>query len=93
MPDVVPEDGVQPSPQLPPHVTVTESDCTDSEYVPARQSVQAPDPATALNFPATHAVHCPPSGPVEPGSQGAGVYEIKSVPTFQNQNESNVKEK
>lgn len=49
---------------------------TDVEYLPETQLVQAPDPATALYFPVTQAVHGPPSGPVEPGSQEAGVYVI-----------------
>jgi ABC-type cobalt transport system substrate-binding protein len=36
------------------------------EYVPAPQSVHAAAPVDVLYFPATHAVHVPPSGPVEP---------------------------
>jgi hypothetical protein len=36
------------------------------EYVLALQSVHATLPVTVLNFPATQAVHVPPSGPVEP---------------------------
>ena len=38
------------------------------EYLPESQSVHVPGPADVLNFPATHCVHGPPSGPVEPGS-------------------------
>ncbi len=39
------------------------------EYVPAPQSVHSEDPVSALYFPATHAVHEPPSGPVHPALQ------------------------
>ena len=38
-------------------------------YVPAEQSEQAAEPLTSLNFPATHAEHTPPSGPVNPALQ------------------------
>ena len=37
---------------------------TAVEYVPAPQSVQLADPVDVLYFPATHAVHVPPLGPV-----------------------------
>ena len=37
---------------------------TAVEYVPAPQSVQLADPVDVLYFPATHAAHVPPSGPV-----------------------------
>ena len=39
---------------------------TALEYVPAPQSVHRADPVNALYFPAMHAVHVPPSGPVHP---------------------------
>ncbi len=39
---------------------------TAVEYVPVPQSVHRDDPLNALYFPATHAVHVPPSGPVHP---------------------------
>jgi hypothetical protein len=35
----------------------------------AGQAVQSPDPAHVLYFPATHAVHVPPFGPVDPALQ------------------------
>lgn len=41
----------------------------DVEYLPEAQLVQAPDPATALYFPATHGEHDPPLGPEEPALQ------------------------
>ena len=34
------------------------------EYLPAKQFVQPPDPASALYVPARHAEHEPPLGPV-----------------------------
>ena len=37
---------------------------TTAEYVPAAQSVHRAMPVTILYFPATHAVHGPPAGPV-----------------------------
>ena len=43
------------------HVEIT---VTAVEYVPAPQSVQLADPVDVLYFPATHAVHVPPLGPV-----------------------------
>ena len=36
------------------------------EYVPVPQSVHTALPVAILYFPATHAVHVPPSGPVNP---------------------------
>jgi ABC-type cobalt transport system substrate-binding protein len=39
------------------------------EYVPDPQSVHTADPVNVLYFPATHAVHVPPFGPVEPALQ------------------------
>jgi hypothetical protein len=40
-----------------------------AEYVPAPQSVHTDDPVVPLYFPATHAVHGPPSGPIDPALQ------------------------
>ena len=40
-----------------------------AEYVPAPQSVHAADPVDTLYFPASHAVHVPPTGPVDPALQ------------------------
>ena len=40
-----------------------------AEYVPAPQSVQVAVPVNVLYFPATHAVHGPPSGPENPALQ------------------------
>jgi hypothetical protein len=45
------------------HVELAEAPI-EVEYVPAPQSVQAAVPVDSLYFPATHAVHVPPSGPV-----------------------------
>jgi hypothetical protein len=42
---------------------------TAAEYVPVPQSVHTAAPVDVLYFPATHAVHVPPSGPVEPELQ------------------------
>ncbi len=36
------------------------------EYLPAPQSMHEAAPVTALNFPASHATHVPPFGPVWP---------------------------
>jgi hypothetical protein len=46
------------------------------EYVPAPQSVHRGDPVNTLYFPAKHAVHVPPSGPVHPALQ---VHLVKTV--------------
>ena len=46
------------------------------EYVPAAQSVQTALPVAILYFPTTHAVHEPPSGPVNPTLQ---VQEARAV--------------
>ncbi len=40
-----------------------------AENVPAPQSVHAAEPAAALYFPAVHAAHSPPLGPVNPRLQ------------------------
>ena len=40
--------------------------------MPAPQSVHAALPVAVLYFPATHAAHGPPSGPVYPASHGCG---------------------
>jgi hypothetical protein len=45
-------------------VTHVDIAVTAVEYVPAPQSVQLADPVDSLFFPATHAVHVPPSVPV-----------------------------
>ena len=39
-----------------------------AEYLPAPQSMHEAAPVTALNFPASHATHVPPFGPVWPAS-------------------------
>jgi hypothetical protein len=44
------------------HVELLEAP-TVVEYAPAPQSVHTADPFVTLYFPATHAVHAPPSGP------------------------------
>ena len=38
-------------------------------YLPTPQLVHAAEPVTALNLPAAHNTHVPPSGPVNPGLQ------------------------
>ncbi len=40
------------------------------EYLPAPQSMHEAAPVTALNFPASHATHVPPFGPVWPAYDG-----------------------
>ena len=52
-----------------PRHVLASSAPTYTEYVPIAQSVHAPDPVSALCFPATHWVHVPPSGPDEPALQ------------------------
>jgi hypothetical protein len=55
------------------------------EYLPAPQSVHATDPATALYFPATHATHAPPFGPVNPRLQtqaSTAVCSVNACPEF-----------
>ena len=47
------------------HVVNTEAP-TVVEYLPLLQSVQAWFPCVSLYFPASHAIHVPPSGPVYP---------------------------
>ena len=44
------------------HVELAEAP-TAVEYVPTPQSEQTADPVDVLYFPATHALHVPPSGP------------------------------
>ena len=41
----------------------------EAEYDPAAQAVHAAVPIESLYFPATHASHVPPSGPVKPRLQ------------------------
>ncbi len=50
------------------HVELAEAP-TAVQYVPAAQSEQVAVPVNALYFPATHAVHEPPSGPENPALQ------------------------
>ena len=50
------------------HVELLEAP-TVAEYAPAPQSVHTADPFVTLYFPATHAVHAPPSGPEYPALQ------------------------
>ncbi len=50
------------------HVELAEAP-SGVEYFPASQSMHASDPVEALYLPATHAVHVPPSGPVDPALQ------------------------
>jgi hypothetical protein len=50
------------------HVELPEAP-TAVEYVPAPQSVQATDPVDDLYFPATHAAHGTPIGPIDPALQ------------------------
>jgi hypothetical protein len=55
------------------------------KYLPAPQSVHATDPATALYFPATHATHAPPFGPVNPRLQtqaSTAVCAVNACPEF-----------
>jgi hypothetical protein len=57
VPDIVPDDGVQPPPQLPPHVSVTES--SPVEYLPTEQSrhvVLDPAPTVVEYVPAPQLV-------------------------------------
>ena len=49
------------------------------EYLPAPQSVHAALPAAVLCFPASHAVHVPPSGPVNPRLQRQAAEEVSAV--------------
>ena len=46
-----------------------------AEYLPDPQLRHEAAPVTALYLPATHCVHVPPSGPVEPASQ---VHAVKA---------------
>jgi len=57
------------------HVEFAEAP-TAVEYVPVPQSLQAADPVNALYLPAAHAVHVPPSGPVDPALQVHAVKEV-----------------
>ena len=60
-------------PSLPPYFPVgqsrhmvSEEAPTPAPYVPTRQVVHVTEPVTSLNFPASHCVQGPPSGPVDP---------------------------
>jgi hypothetical protein len=46
------------------------------EYVPAEQFVHASLPLVVLYFPATQAVHAPPSGPVNPALQDMDIQAL-----------------
>ena len=50
-----------------------------SEYLPASQSVHSSLPVPALNLPATHSTHAPPSGPVEPALQTHAIAAVLAV--------------
>jgi hypothetical protein len=65
--DALPADEVELDGQA-MHVELPE-DPTAVEYVPAPQSVQVAVPFKVLYFPATHAAHGPPFGPVDPALQ------------------------
>jgi hypothetical protein len=54
-----------PAPQSMHHLAADEPGVV--EYFPAPQSMHEAAPVTALNFPASHATHVPPFGPVCPG--------------------------
>jgi hypothetical protein len=45
----------------------------------AGQALQAADPVNVLYLPATHAVHVPPSGPVDPALQMHAVKEVLPI--------------
>ena len=57
------------------HVELAEAP-TAVEYVPAAQSEQVAVPVNVLYFPASHAVHVPPSGPVDPALHVHAVKEV-----------------
>ena len=63
------------------------------EYVPAPQSMHAAEPVAALYFPAAHAMHVPPSGPVCPRAQRqaeTAVCPVANVTEFAGQVEHEV---
>jgi hypothetical protein len=47
-----------------------------TEYLPASHAVQLADPVDSLCFPATHAVHVSPLGPVKPALQAQCVKTV-----------------
>ena len=47
-----------------------------TEYLPAAHAMQLADPADSLCFPATHAVHVSPLGPVKPALQAQCVKTV-----------------
>jgi hypothetical protein len=57
------------------HVELAEASVA-VEYVPAPQAVHIADPVNTLYFPATHAVHVPPSGPDQPALQVQWVKDV-----------------
>jgi hypothetical protein len=67
VPELVPVDGWHRQP--PEHVTVAGFKLKMSASGSALPSVQAADPVDVLYFPATHAAHGPPFGPVDPALQ------------------------
>jgi hypothetical protein len=50
-----------------------------AEYVATAQSVQSALPVALLYFPATHAVHGPPFGPVYPALQSVTIHAALDV--------------
>ena len=49
-----------------------------AEYVSAPQSVHAALPAAGLYFPAAHAAHGPPFGPVEPAAHSCTTQSLSA---------------
>ncbi len=49
-----------------PAAQSVQTEAPAAEYLPAPQSMHEAAPVTALNFPAPHATHVPPFGPVWP---------------------------
>jgi hypothetical protein len=56
---------------------------TVTEYEPTPQSVHATLPLTVLYLPATHAVHTPPSAPVNPALQVQEVISVLETGAFE----------
>ena len=53
------------------------------EYVPDPQSVHAAEPLAILYLPATHPVHTPPSGPVDPALHEQAVTAVLGLGEFE----------
>ena len=49
------------------------------EYLPALQSVHTVGPVALLYFPASHATHGPPLGPVKPAAQSLPIHAVLAV--------------